>query len=160
MYLNLYLHFFALVSRTSAALSPATQHALPTESGVRSVLTLGSLCLPCNMRDTAWSCHSKEVKICIFKKKNHYCDEGNPPLYCKRSITLRSIHTLIELHIFSYKRLFLYKIQASVFYEYVLTVVRVNLIFIYSRTVIAFNRFIFCGFFKFSTGIYACGGGA
>ena len=25
------------------------------ESGVRSVSTLGSLCLPCNLRDTAWS---------------------------------------------------------------------------------------------------------
>ena len=31
--LNLYFHFFALVSRTSAALSSATQHAMPPEFG-------------------------------------------------------------------------------------------------------------------------------
>ena len=44
------------VSRFSAALSSATQHAMPpelAESGERSVLTLGSLCLPCCLRDTA-----------------------------------------------------------------------------------------------------------
>ena len=32
-YLNLYFHFFALVSRLSAALSSATQHAMPSEFG-------------------------------------------------------------------------------------------------------------------------------
>ena len=31
IYLNLYFHFFALVSRLSAALSSATQHAMPPE---------------------------------------------------------------------------------------------------------------------------------
>ena len=58
IYLNLYFHFFALVSRTSAALNSATQHAMPPESaekGERSVLALGSLCVPCSVRDTAWS---------------------------------------------------------------------------------------------------------
>ena len=30
-YLNLYFHFFALVSRTSTAFSSATQHAMPPE---------------------------------------------------------------------------------------------------------------------------------
>ena len=33
IYLNLYFHFFALVSRQSAALSSATQHTMPPESG-------------------------------------------------------------------------------------------------------------------------------
>ena len=33
IYLNLYFHFFALVSRLSAALSYATQHAMPPEFG-------------------------------------------------------------------------------------------------------------------------------
>ena len=33
IYLNLYFHFFALVSRQSPALSFATQHAMPAESG-------------------------------------------------------------------------------------------------------------------------------
>ena len=33
IYLNLYFHFFALVSRQSAVLSSATQHAMPPEFG-------------------------------------------------------------------------------------------------------------------------------
>ena len=33
IYLNLYFHFFTLVSRQSAALSSATQHAMPPEFG-------------------------------------------------------------------------------------------------------------------------------
>ena len=33
IYLNLYFHFFALVSKQSAALSSATQHAMPPEFG-------------------------------------------------------------------------------------------------------------------------------
>ena len=33
IYLNLYFHFFALVSRLNAALSSATQHAMPPEFG-------------------------------------------------------------------------------------------------------------------------------
>ena len=58
IYLNLYWHFFALVSRRSAALSSATQHAIPPDSvksGAWIVLILGILCLSCFVRDTAWS---------------------------------------------------------------------------------------------------------
>ena len=55
IYLNLYFHFFALVTRINAALSSATQHALQNSATERSALTLGSLCLPWCMRDTAWS---------------------------------------------------------------------------------------------------------
>ena len=33
IYLNVYFHFFALVSRSSAALSSVTQHAMPPELG-------------------------------------------------------------------------------------------------------------------------------
>ena len=54
IYLNLYFHFFALVSRQSAALSSATQHAMPPEFGWKWG-TLGSLCLSCYVRNTAWS---------------------------------------------------------------------------------------------------------
>ena len=58
IYLNLFFHFFALVSRLSAALSSATQHAMPPEFGrkwgTECLMTLGSLCLPCCVRDTAW----------------------------------------------------------------------------------------------------------
>ena len=46
----------AALSSATAALSSATQHAMPPEigrTGERSVLTLGSLCLPCCVRDTA-----------------------------------------------------------------------------------------------------------
>ena len=41
IYLNLYYHFFDLVSRQNAALSTATQHAMPPESGRK----LGKECL-------------------------------------------------------------------------------------------------------------------
>ena len=44
---------FALVSRPSATLSSATQHAKSSEFYGRSILTLGSLCLSCYVRDTA-----------------------------------------------------------------------------------------------------------
>ena len=58
IYLHLYFYFLALMSRQSAALSSATQHAMPpdsAESEERSVSTLGSLCLPYCVRYTAWS---------------------------------------------------------------------------------------------------------
>ena len=56
IYLNLYFHFFALMSRLIAALSSETQHAMPPEF-VRKWGTeyLLLLCLPCCVRDTAWS---------------------------------------------------------------------------------------------------------
>ena len=64
IYLNLYLHFFALVSRQSAALSSATQHAMSPEfyrkcdrdsdrECLNTILPLPTL-LYC-VRDTAWS---------------------------------------------------------------------------------------------------------
>ena len=57
IYLRLCFHFFALVSRQSAALSFATQHAMPPELGGK----WGTECLntkfllTCCVRDTAWS---------------------------------------------------------------------------------------------------------
>ena len=44
------------VEQSKATLSSATQHVMPPEfgrSGERKVLTLGSLCLPCCVRDIA-----------------------------------------------------------------------------------------------------------
>ena len=49
IYLKLNFHFFAMVSRQSAALNSATQHTMSSDfsgKGVWSVLTQGSLCLP------------------------------------------------------------------------------------------------------------------
>ena len=40
----------------------------PAESGKRSVLTLGSLCLPCCVRDTSWSWSLRYYKISINSK--------------------------------------------------------------------------------------------
>ena len=58
IYLHLYFHFFTLVSRLSAALSSATQHAMPPEFG----RMWGTECLNTRfplptllVRDTAWS---------------------------------------------------------------------------------------------------------
>ena len=58
IYLHLYFHFFALVSRISAALSSATRHAMSPELGGKwGTECLGSLCLPycvlCCVWDTA-----------------------------------------------------------------------------------------------------------
>ena len=56
IYLNLYFHFFALVSRQNAALSSATSNVMPPEFGRKwgtECLTLVFLCLPCCVRDTA-----------------------------------------------------------------------------------------------------------
>ena len=47
MYLNVYIHFFALVSRQIAALSSATQHAISPESGGKlGTEWLGTLGVP------------------------------------------------------------------------------------------------------------------
>ena len=56
--LNLYFHFFALVSRQRRRRAPPfiTQCLQNSaESGKRSFWRLGYLCLPCYVRDTAWS---------------------------------------------------------------------------------------------------------
>ena len=61
IYLNLYFHFFALVSRQSATLSSASQHAMPpgfSGNWERSVLTLGSVFL-------SW-CGRYSVKLIWF----------------------------------------------------------------------------------------------
>ena len=54
IYLNLYFHFFALVSRQSGALSSATQHAMPLEYGRKwwTECLNTRYCLPCSVRDT------------------------------------------------------------------------------------------------------------
>ena len=51
-YLFTFLFSFLRSGVEGAALSSATQHAMPPELGEWSVLTLGSLCLPCCARDT------------------------------------------------------------------------------------------------------------
>ena len=60
IYLNLY---FALVSRRWVLLHNTQCVENSAENGELSVLTLGSLCLPCCVQDTAWSCF-----IYLFRK--------------------------------------------------------------------------------------------
>ena len=58
IYLHLYFHFFALVwGKARRWVPPLSTQCLQNsaESEERSVLRLGSLCLPCRVRDTAWS---------------------------------------------------------------------------------------------------------
>ena len=58
LYFNLYFHFFALVSRQSAALRSTTQHSMssePSRKWGRSVVTLSYLGLLCCVLDTSWS---------------------------------------------------------------------------------------------------------
>ena len=69
IYLNIYFHFLALVSRQSAALSSATQHAMAPELGRKwgtECLSLGSLFLPCCVRDTAWSWINYFTKVRLW----------------------------------------------------------------------------------------------
>ena len=72
IYLNLYFHFFALMSRLSAALSSATQHALPPEVGRKR----GTECL--NTRPTLL-CAGYSVKL--IKNKNKWLFYENIELY-------------------------------------------------------------------------------
>ena len=62
IYLNLYFHFFALVSRTSAALSSATQHAVRPEFGRK----WGTECLNTRFPLPTLLCAGYSVKL---KKK-------------------------------------------------------------------------------------------
>ena len=68
IYLNLYFHFFALVSRLSAVLSSATQHAMPPELGTK----WGTECL--NIRfpplTLLWAGYS--VKLIRFNSLESY----------------------------------------------------------------------------------------
>ena len=59
IYLNLYFHFFALVSRTSAALSSATQHAMPPKYGRK----WGTECLNTRFPLPPLQCAGYSVKI-------------------------------------------------------------------------------------------------
>ena len=62
IYLNLYFHFFALVSRSSAALSSATQHAMPPEFGRK----LGTECLNTRFPLPNLLCAGYSVKLNIY----------------------------------------------------------------------------------------------
>ena len=59
IYLNLYFHFFALVSRQSASLSSATQHAMPPEFGRKS----GTECLNTRFPLPTLLCAGYRVKL-------------------------------------------------------------------------------------------------
>ena len=62
IYLNLYFHFFALVSRLSAALSSATQHATPPEFGRK----WGTECLNTRFPLPTLLCAGPIRSICIY----------------------------------------------------------------------------------------------
>ena len=71
IYLNVYFHVFALGPSQSAALSCATQHAMLSEFGGKwgtegLNTNLGTLCLPCCVRDTAWSWFNLILNKTIF----------------------------------------------------------------------------------------------
>ena len=82
---NLYFHFFTLVSRQSAGLSSATQHAMPLQCRIRNVLAQGTLCLPCCERDTKWSLVTRQV-IDFNSSAHHivfwHCDTNFLCLLC------------------------------------------------------------------------------
>ena len=63
IYLNLYFHFFALVSRLSAVLSSATQHSMPPEFGRK----WGTACLTTRFPLLIRLCAGYSVKLVIFK---------------------------------------------------------------------------------------------
>ena len=62
IYLNLYFHFFALVSRLSAALSSATPHAMPPEFGRK----WGMECLNTKFPLPTLLCAGYSVKLIFF----------------------------------------------------------------------------------------------
>ena len=62
IYLNLYFHLFALVSRLSAALSSATQHAMPPEFGRK----WGTECLNTRFPLPTLLCTGYSVKLIWF----------------------------------------------------------------------------------------------
>ena len=61
IYLNLYFHFFALVSSRSAALSSATQHAMPPEFGRK----WGTECLNARFPLPTLQCAEYSVKLIL-----------------------------------------------------------------------------------------------
>ena len=72
IYLHLYFYFFALVSRGKRGVEFRRRQKL-AESGERSVLTLGSLCLPCCAQDTAWSQKKRKKLSNNFKYVVLFC---------------------------------------------------------------------------------------
>ena len=62
IYLNLYFHFFALVSRLSSALSSATQHAMPPEFGRK----WGTECLNTRFPLPTLLCAGYSVKLILI----------------------------------------------------------------------------------------------
>ena len=78
IYLNLYFHFFAPVSKIKRGVefchstrnASRIRHKVGTESA-RSVLTLGSLCLSCCVRDTAWSWVIDLFYLIVFGNGNN-----------------------------------------------------------------------------------------
>ena len=80
---NLYINFFALVSRQSAVISSATQHAIlpdPKESEDRIVLTLGFLCLLWCVQDTtcSWFDLFNNLKV-LFQKNGTWISKSLSP---------------------------------------------------------------------------------
>ena len=65
VYLHLYFHFFAVVSRQSAALSSATQHAMPPEFGRKWVTE----CLNTRLPLPILLCAEYSVKLIKIKNK-------------------------------------------------------------------------------------------
>ena len=65
IYLNLYFHLFALVSRLSAALSSATQHAMPPEFGGK----WGTKCLNTRFPLHILLCAGYSVKLILILLK-------------------------------------------------------------------------------------------
>ena len=76
IYLNVYFHFIALVSRTSAALSSATQHTMPSEFGRK----WGTECLNTEFLLPTLQCAGYSVKLIYFifiYTKLKICHESN-----------------------------------------------------------------------------------
>ena len=67
VYLNLYFHFFALVSRQSSALSFASQHAMPPESGRK----WGAECLNTRFPLPTMLCAGYSVKPIFFSQSGN-----------------------------------------------------------------------------------------
>ena len=85
IYLHLYFHFFALVSRQSTALSSAIQHAIPPALGGR----WGTECLNTRFPLPTLLCAGYSVKLLfinfyVFEKKNFLPKCGTTLQKCKK----------------------------------------------------------------------------
>ena len=80
IYLNLYFHFFALVSMLSAALSSATHHAMPPEFGRK----WGTECLNTRFPLPTLLCAGNSVRLIFFLKYMKFVmDVQNSKKYIK-----------------------------------------------------------------------------